>query len=48
MAISMRPMANGTAFILGIITLVGMVTAGAPLSARLAAQHATAAPTCTP
>ena len=34
MAISMRPMAHGTAFILGIITLVGMVTAGAPVYQR--------------
>jgi Cu+-exporting ATPase len=41
MAISMHPMAHGTAIVLGVITLLGMATAGAPVYQRAwrAARH---------
>jgi Cu+-exporting ATPase len=41
MAISMHPMAHGTALVLGIVTLLGMATAGAPVYQRAwrAARH---------
>lgn len=41
MAISMHPMAHATAIVLGVVTLLGMVTAGAPVYQRAwrAARH---------